>query len=159
MWVFRPTHNLVSRKYRGIGKRGLESLKGVWWLNQFSMSELTARFRGQRKVNSVGQRRASKFYVKRFAYVRDDFKSIVYFTFEMRNYRTYRNTLCSLICWYMFHCGQTSCIQAAEMRFLRHMARYTLHDHRRNTDIRQDLNIMSILDRIAQYRLLSLIHI
>ena len=28
-----------------------------------------------------------------------------------------------------------------------------LHDHRRNTDIRQELNIMSILDRIAQYRL------
>ena len=48
-------------------------------------------------------------------------------------------------------------IQAAEMRFLRHVAGYTLHDHRRNTDIRQELNIMCILDRIAQY--LSLIHI
>ena len=49
--------------------------------------------------------------------------------------------------------GQASCIQAAEMRFLRHLARYTLHDHRRNTDIWQKLTIMSILDRIAQYRL------
>ena len=49
--------------------------------------------------------------------------------------------------------GQASRIQAAEMRFLRHVVGYTLHDHRRNTDIRQELNIMSILDRIAQYRL------
>ena len=30
---------------------------------------------------------------------------------------------------------------------------YALHDHRRNTDMRQELNIMSILERIAQYRL------
>ena len=45
--------------------------------------------------------------------------------------------------------GQASRIQAAEMRFLRHMAGYTLHDHRRNTGIRQELNVMS----------LSLIHI
>ena len=49
--------------------------------------------------------------------------------------------------------GQASRIQAAEMRFLRHVAGYTLHDHRRNTDIRQELNIISILDTIAQYRL------
>ena len=28
---------------------------------------------------------------------------------------------------------------------------YTLHDHRRNTDIWQELKIMSILDRIAQF--------
>ena len=49
--------------------------------------------------------------------------------------------------------GQVSRIQAAEMRFLRHVAGYTLHDHTRNTDIRQELNIMSTLDRIAQYRL------
>ena len=51
--------------------------------------------------------------------------------------------------------GQASRIQAPEMRFLRHVERYILHDHRRNTDIRQELNIMSIglLDRIAQYRL------
>ena len=49
--------------------------------------------------------------------------------------------------------GQAIRIQAAEMRFLRHVAGYTLHDQRRNTDIRQELNIMSILDRIAQYRL------
>ena len=35
--------------------------------------------------------------------------------------------------------GQASRIQAAEMRwFLRHMAGYTLPDHRRNTDIRQE---------------------
>ena len=45
--------------------------------------------------------------------------------------------------------GQTSRIQAAEMRFLRHVAGYSLHDHRRNTYIRQELNIMSILDRIS----------
>ena len=49
--------------------------------------------------------------------------------------------------------GQASRIQAAEMRFLRHVAENTLRDHKRNTDIRQELNIMSILDRIAQYRL------
>ena len=34
-----------------------------------------------------------------------------------------------------------------------HVAGYTLHDHRRNTDIRPELNIMGILDMIAQYRL------
>ena len=45
--------------------------------------------------------------------------------------------------------GQASRIQAGEMRFDRHVARYTFHDHRRDTDIRQELNIMSILDRIA----------
>ena len=44
-------------------------------------------------------------------------------------------------------------IQSAQMRFLSQWAVYTLRDHRRNTDIRQELNIMSILDRIAQYRL------
>ena len=49
--------------------------------------------------------------------------------------------------------GQASRIQAAEMRFPRHVAGYIFHDYRRNTDIRQELNIMSILDRIAQYRL------
>ena len=49
--------------------------------------------------------------------------------------------------------GHASRMQAAEMRFLRDVAGYTLHDHRRNTDIRQDMNIISILDRIAQYRL------
>ena len=49
--------------------------------------------------------------------------------------------------------GLASCIQAAEMRFLRHVAGYTLHDQTRNTDIQQELNIMSVLDRIAQYRL------
>ena len=47
--------------------------------------------------------------------------------------------------------GQASRIQAAEMRFLRHVAGYTLRDHRRNTDIRQELSIVSILDRIAKY--------
>ena len=51
--------------------------------------------------------------------------------------------------------GQASRIQAAEMRFLRHVAGYrpTLHDHRKNTDIRQELSIMSIFDRIGQFRL------
>ena len=49
--------------------------------------------------------------------------------------------------------GQTSRIQAAEMRFLRHVAGYTLHDHRGNADIWQELNIMSILYWIVQYRL------
>ena len=43
--------------------------------------------------------------------------------------------------------------QRAEMRFLRHVSGYALQDRRRNVDVRQELNIKSILDRIAQYRL------
>ena len=48
--------------------------------------------------------------------------------------------------------GQASRIQAAEMRFLRHLAGYIPHDHRRNTYIWQELNVMSILYRIDVYK-------
>ena len=53
--------------------------------------------------------------------------------------------------------SQSSCVQAAEMRFLWDVPGYILQDHKRSIDILQELNIMSILDIIAQY--LSLIHI
>ena len=49
--------------------------------------------------------------------------------------------------------GQASHIQAVAKRFLRHIAGYTLHDHKRNMDIRQELNIISTINRIPQYRL------
>ena len=48
--------------------------------------------------------------------------------------------------------SQASRIQVTEMRVLSHVAGYTL-DGRRNADILQKLNIMSIVDRIAQYPL------
>ena len=51
--------------------------------------------------------------------------------------------------------SQTSCIQAAEMRFLSHIAGYTFQDRRRNADIWQKLNIMRILNRIAQLKWLK----
>ena len=43
--------------------------------------------------------------------------------------------------------------QAAEMRFAKHVAGYILQGRKRNFDVRQELNIMSLLDRNRQYRL------
>ena len=44
-------------------------------------------------------------------------------------------------------------IEAAETTILSHVARYTLQDRTRYVDLRQELNVMSMLDRVAQYRL------
>ena len=54
---------------------------------------------------------------------------------------------------------RASRIQAAEMRFLRNLAGYTLQDRKRNIYARQELNIICILDRITQYRLKWLKHL
>lgn len=43
-------------------------------------------------------------------------------------------------------------IEAAEMRLLRPLAGYTLYDHKRNADIRKELNITAITDTISTYR-------
>ena len=43
-------------------------------------------------------------------------------------------------------------IQAAEMKFLRQTKGCTLLDHIRNNDIRRDLNIYNINDKIQQYK-------
>lgn len=43
-------------------------------------------------------------------------------------------------------------IEAAEMRFLRSVAGYTLLDKKRSDDIRRELNIFKLIDRIKQYR-------
>ncbi|GLG97734.1 Uncharacterized protein GBIM_04431, partial [Gryllus bimaculatus] len=47
--------------------------------------------------------------------------------------------------------NQAGQIDAAEKKFLRHMAGYTFEDQKRN-DICQELNITSILDKIKRYR-------
>lgn len=47
---------------------------------------------------------------------------------------------------------QESRIQATEMRFLRQVKGCTRQDHIRNTDIRTELNIYSICDRINDYK-------
>ncbi|PSN57896.1 hypothetical protein C0J52_00215 [Blattella germanica] len=43
-------------------------------------------------------------------------------------------------------------IEAAEMKLLRPLARYTLYDHKRNADIRTKLNMAPLLDIIKNYR-------
>ncbi|KAJ4431530.1 hypothetical protein ANN_20128, partial [Periplaneta americana] len=48
--------------------------------------------------------------------------------------------------------GQLRRIEAAEMRLLRPLAGYTLYDHKRNPDIRTELNIIAITDTIESYR-------
>ncbi|KAJ4445689.1 hypothetical protein ANN_12374 [Periplaneta americana] len=48
--------------------------------------------------------------------------------------------------------GQLRRIEAAEMRLLRPLAGYTLYDHKRNADIRAELNITAITDTIESYR-------
>ena len=44
-------------------------------------------------------------------------------------------------------------IEAAEMKLLRPLAGYTLHDHKTNDFIRREPKIMGILDKIDEYRL------
>jgi len=44
-------------------------------------------------------------------------------------------------------------IEAAEMKLLRPLAGYTLHDHKTNNFIRCELKITGILDKIHEYRL------
>lgn len=48
--------------------------------------------------------------------------------------------------------GQLRRIEAAKMRLLRPLAGYTLYDHKRNSDIRTELNITAITDTIESYR-------
>ena len=49
-------------------------------------------------------------------------------------------------------------IEAAEMKFLRPMARYTFLDKKRNSDKREQLGIFNI-DKITQYKINSREHI
>ncbi|PSN30039.1 putative uncharacterized transposon-derived protein F52C9.6 [Blattella germanica] len=42
-------------------------------------------------------------------------------------------------------------IEAAEMKLIRHLAGYTLYDHKINADIRTKQNITPILDTIKNY--------
>ena len=44
-------------------------------------------------------------------------------------------------------------IEAAEMRFLRPMAGYTLLDKNRSSDIREQLGIFHINDKLTQYKI------
>jgi hypothetical protein len=50
-------------------------------------------------------------------------------------------------------------IEAAEIKLLRPLAGYTLHDHKTNNAIRKELRITSILDKIDEYRKKWLLHI
>jgi hypothetical protein len=50
-------------------------------------------------------------------------------------------------------------IEAAEMKFLRPRAGYTLHDHKTNDSIRHKLQTKSILDKIDEYRWNWLLHL
>jgi len=43
-------------------------------------------------------------------------------------------------------------IEAAEMKLLRPLAGYTLYDHRTNASIRRELQTVSILDKLDEYR-------
>jgi hypothetical protein len=43
-------------------------------------------------------------------------------------------------------------IEAAEMKLLRPLAGYTLHDHKTNDSIRRELQTDNILDNIDEYR-------
>ena len=44
-------------------------------------------------------------------------------------------------------------IEAAEMRFLRSIAGYTLWDKKRSSDIREQLGIFNINDKLTQYKI------
>jgi hypothetical protein len=54
---------------------------------------------------------------------------------------------------------QKSRLEAAEMRFLRSVAGYRLIDHRRNEDIREELQIIDINSRIKDYQIKWLQHL
>jgi hypothetical protein len=43
-------------------------------------------------------------------------------------------------------------IMAAEMKFLRKTAQYTLYDHKKNQDIIKELNTHSIIEKINKYK-------
>jgi hypothetical protein len=47
---------------------------------------------------------------------------------------------------------QSRRIEAAEMKLLRPLAGYTLHDHKTNDSVRRELQIECILDKIDEYR-------
>jgi predicted transcriptional regulator len=49
-------------------------------------------------------------------------------------------------------------IEAAEMKSLRPLAGYTLHDHKTNDSIRRELQTEYILDKIDEYRRNWLLH-
>ena len=44
-------------------------------------------------------------------------------------------------------------IEAAEMRFLRPMAGYTLWNKKKSSDIREELSIFNINDRLTKYKI------
>ena len=48
--------------------------------------------------------------------------------------------------------SQEQRIEASEMRFLRSVAGYTIADRKRSEDIRTELNIFRLMDKITQYR-------
>jgi len=50
-------------------------------------------------------------------------------------------------------------IEEAEVKLLRPLAGYTLHDHKTNDSIRRELKITCILDKIDEYRLNWLLHL
>jgi hypothetical protein len=61
-------------------------------------------------------------------------------------------------CWTLTK-RQKSRPEAAEMHFLRSVAGYRLIDHRRNKDIREELQIMDINSRIKDYQIKWLQHL
>lgn len=54
-------------------------------------------------------------------------------------------------CWTMTKQDEKK-IEAAEMRFLRHVAGYTLWDRKRSEDIRKELKIFNLREKIQQHR-------
>jgi hypothetical protein len=52
-----------------------------------------------------------------------------------------------------------STLEAAEIRFLRSVAGYRLIDHRRNEDIREEIQIININSRIKDYQIKWLQHL
>ena len=50
-------------------------------------------------------------------------------------------------------------IEAAEMKLLRPLAGYTLHDHKTNDSVRRELQTECILDKIDEYRRNWLLHL
>jgi hypothetical protein len=61
-------------------------------------------------------------------------------------------------CWALTK-RQKSRLEAAEMRFLRSAAGYRLIDHRRNEDLREEIQIVDINSRINDYQIKWLQHL
>jgi hypothetical protein len=57
------------------------------------------------------------------------------------------------------HQKTKSRLEASEMRFLRSVAGYRLIDHRRNEDIREEIQIIDINSRIKDYQIKWLQHL